>query len=142
VNPFAAYGDRQRPAQRRARTSGPPSPELAARRQEQAALSKAYRAARQHWFDRVLDCPEGPRVRAMVAWIATLGPDDADDLVEVVAGENWLLAASQEVRFAALQLIGDEICRIRREAGLLEFNDPLPDEPSNAFQLIRFLLNP
>jgi len=115
---------------------------LTARRREQTALSQAYHAARRQWFERVLDCPEGPRVRAMVAWVRTLGPDDADELVEVVAGEDWLLAAPQEVRFAALQLIGDQIGRIRREAGLPEFDDPLPDQPENAFQIIRRLLNP
>ena len=138
LNPFAAHGERHRLRRHRM----PPSPAVAERRSEQTTLSKAYHAARRQWFDRVLDCPEGPRVRAMVAWIKTLGPDDADELVEVVTGEDWLLAAPQEVRFAALQLIGEQICRIRREAGLLEFDDPLPDEPENAFQIIRRLLNP
>ena len=81
-------------------------------------------------------------MRALVAWVKTLGPEDADELVEVVADEDWLLAASQQVRLAALRLIGDEIGRIRREAGLREFDDPLPDEPENAFQIVRRLLNP
>ncbi len=141
MNAFLAYAEHHRP---RRQCSAPPGapPALQARRQEQSALSKAYHAARRQWVDRVLDCPEGPRVRAMVAWIATLGPDDADELVEVVAGEDWLLAAPQEVRLAALRLIGDEIGRIRREAGLLEFDDPLPGEPESAFQIVRRLLNP
>ncbi len=140
MNPFAAYGGRHR--SHRGPPSAPAPAALVERRREQTALSKAYHAARAHWFDRVLDCPEGPRVAAMVAWVSTLGPDDADQLVGVVAGEDWLLAAPQEVRFAALQLIGEQICRIRRRAGLLEFDDPLPDEPENAFQIIRRLLNP
>ncbi len=135
-NPFAAYG-----ASRRLAQSAPP-PALVERRREQSALSKAYHTARTQWFEQVLDCSEGPRVRALVAWVKTLGPDDADELVEVVAGEDWLLEASQQVRFAALQLIDEQICRIRREAGLAEFDDPLPDEPESAFQIIRRLLNP
>ncbi len=141
MNPFAAHGQRH---QSHCQRSAPPvsSPALVTRRQEQTALSKAYHAARKQWFETVLDCPEGPRVRALAAWVKTLGPDDADELVEVVAGEDWLLAAPQEVRFAALQLIDEQICRIRREAGLPEFDDPLPDEPENAFQIIRRLLNP
>ena len=141
-DPFASYGESHRPLQRRAPRSAHLSPDRVARRQEQAALSKAYQAARRTWFDQVLDCPEGPRVRAMLAWIGTLGPADADELIDVVAGEDWLLAASPEVRFAALQLIDGEIGRIRLAAGLLEFDDPLPDEPENAFQIIRRLLNP
>jgi len=141
VNAFLAYGERHQPRRPGGAAPGA-SPALVARRQEQTALSQAYRAATERWFDRVLDRPEGPRVRAMVAWIATLGPDDADELVEVVAGEDWLLVAPQEVRLAALRLIGDEIGRIRREAGLLEFDDPLPDQPESAFQIIRRLLNP
>ncbi|MEI8396808.1 MAG: hypothetical protein WCF85_18900, partial [Rhodospirillaceae bacterium] len=60
---FAAYGAMQQRPSRNA-----PSPALIARRQEQSALSKAYQAARAAWFDRVLGGPEGPRVRAMVAW--------------------------------------------------------------------------
>ena len=138
MNAFLAYADRHQPR----RQQGMPSPALVARRQEQSALSKAYHAAWRQWLDRVLDCPEGPRVRAMVAWVKTLGPGDADELVEVVAGEDWLLSAPQQLRLAALRLIGDEIGRIRREAGLLEFDDPLPDQPENAFQIIRRLLNP
>ncbi|CAK0767854.1 hypothetical protein WCLP8_4170005 [uncultured Gammaproteobacteria bacterium] len=113
---------------------------LVTRRQEREALSKAYHTARAQWLDRVLDCPEGPRVRAMMAWVRTLGPDDADELVEVVAGEDWLLAAPAEVRFVALHLIAEEICRIRRQAGLPELDDPLPGEPDTAFLIIRNLL--
>ncbi len=138
MNPFAAHSERHRLGRHRM----PPSPAVAERHREQTALSKAYHVARQQWFEHVLDCPEGPRVRALVAWVKTLGPDDADELVEVVAGEDWLLAASQQVRFATLQLIDEQIFRIRREAGLREFDDPLPDEPENAFQIIRRLLNP
>ncbi len=138
MDPFSAYGGSRQFNQH----LPTPSIALVARRQEQTALSKAYHAARRQWFEQVLDCPEGPRVRALVAWVKTLGPEDADELVEVVADEDWLLAASQQVRLAALRLIGDEIGRIRREAGLREFDDPLPDEPENAFQIIRRLLNP
>ncbi len=134
MNAFLAHAQRHQPR--------PSPPALQAHRQEQTALSKAYRAATEHWFDRVLDCPEGPRIRALVSWVKTLGPNDADELVEVVAGEDWLLAAPQEVSLAALRLIGDEIGRIRRQAGLPEFDDPLPDEPENVFQIIRRLLNP
>ena len=142
MNPFAVYGERRPSGQRHGPPSTSPPAALVERRREQVALSKAYQAARAAWFDRVLGGPEGPRVRAMVAWIATLGPDDAEELVEVIAGEDWLLAAPQEVRFAALQLIDEQICRIRRDAGLPEFDDPLPDQPENAFQIIRRLLNP
>ena len=137
MNAFLAYGERHQHPRHTAAAQA-----LVARRREQTALSLAYHAARKQWLDKALDCPEGPRVRAMVAWIATLGPDDADELVDVVVGEDWLLSAPQEVRLAALRLIGDEIGRIRREAGLAEFDDPLPGEPESAFQIIRRLLNP
>lgn len=142
MNAFLAHGERHHPHRRRSSSPTPPSPAVVARRREQTALSKACHAARRRWFEEVLGGPEGPRVRAMVAWVATLGPDDADELVEVVAGEDWLLSAPQDVRLAALRLIGDEIGRIRRETGLLEFDDPLPGEPDTAFQIIRRLLNP
>ncbi|CAK0740054.1 conserved hypothetical protein [Azospirillaceae bacterium] len=135
MNAFLAYGERHQPRRQS-------SPALVARRQEQTTLSQAYRAATERWFERVLDGPEGPRVRALVAWVKTLGPDDANELIDVVAGEDWLLSASQEVRLAALRLIGEQIGRIRRAAGLLEFDDPLPGEPETAFQLLRRLLNP
>ena len=135
MNPYLAHAGQYRAPRH-------PSSALQARRREQTALSKAYHAARARWFDQVLDCPEGPRVRALVAWVKTLGPDDADELVEVVAGEDWLLTAPQEVRLAALRLIGDEIARIRRGTGLPEFDDPLPDQPETVFQIIRRLLNP
>ena len=134
MNAFLAYANSQRPHHRRGSTR-PTPPALTARRQEQTALAKAYHAARHHWLEKVLDRPEGPRLRAMIAWVRTLGPDDADELVSVVAGEDWLLAAPRGFRSAALHLIAEEICRIRREAGL-------PDEPDTAFLIIRRLLNP
>lgn len=142
TDPFENYGAAGGAARCRTFSAVPPAPAQIARRNEQRALSKAYHAARHHWFERVLDCSEGPRVRAMVAWVETLGPEDADEMVEVVAGGDWLLAAPAEVRFAALQLIGDQICRIRRQAGLPELDDPLPGEPDTAFLIIRRLLNP
>ena len=126
MNAFLAYGERhQHPRQAAA------SQALVARRREQTALSQAYHAARRQWLDKALDCAEGPRVRAMVAWIATLGPDDADELVEVVAGEDWLLAAPQQGRVAddLLELLADGVPPRRRsdlgdlDQGLWELDD-------------------
>lgn len=136
MNPFAAYGDRT--GARRGRRPAPPPED----RTEKAALSAQYRRQKQVWLDRALSGPEGPRVRAMLAWVRTLGPDDADELVAVVAGEDWLLAAPAEVRLAALHLLGEEIGRIRRHAGLPELDDPLPGEPDTAFLILRRLLTP
>ena len=108
--------------------------------QERTTLNRYYKAANEQLIHRELDCPEGPRLRAMLDWVRTLGTDDAEQLVNVVADQDWLLSASPSFRQVALRLLGDQICRIRKSAGLREFDDPLPGEPDAVFQIIRDIL--
>jgi len=108
--------------------------------QDRIKLARYYKAATEQAINHALDCPEGPRLIAMLDWMKTLGPDDAEEMISVVACQDWLLEASPELRRLALHLIDDQICRIRKAVGLRELDDPLPGEPDNVFQIIRDIL--
>lgn len=120
---------------------------------------KAYLAMDRAWVDSILDCPEGPRLRALLAWAETLTLDQAAELVAVVAGEGWLLNASPDVRFVALRRLDLLIIQLRLKHKLAPIDDPIwfvglpPDEVErllklnvdeyclSAFQELKLLLN-
>lgn len=84
---------------------------------------KAYLAMDRAWVDNILDCAEGPRVRALLAWAETLGPEGADELVDTVAGESWLLKANPDVRFVTLRRLDFIIIALRVKEGLPPIDD-------------------
>jgi len=61
-------------------------------------------------------------------------------MITRIEGQDWLLEADEDFRRLALRLIDKRIGRIRRDAGLVELDDPLPGEPNSAFFIIKRLL--
>jgi hypothetical protein len=80
------------------------------------------------------------RLAVLLASFDRLTIDDADRMIDRIEAEGWLLQADRDFRHLALRLIGQRISRIRRNAGLVELDDPLPDEPDSAFIIIKRLL--
>jgi len=64
--------------------------------------------------------------------------DDADALVRFMRTGDWQRAAA-DTRFEVLSLVNEAITRLRKRNGLVEIDDPLPDQPSTAFIIIREL---
>ena len=93
MNAFLSHAERHQP---RHRPAAPPA--LQAHRQEQTALSKAYRAATECWFERVLDCSEGPRVRALVAWVNSLRERIADNRLRRIASTRLVEQSVKALR--------------------------------------------
>ena len=50
---------------------------------------------------------------------------------------GWLSVAPPEIRAEALSLINERIIAIRTHAGLTPFDDPLPGEEADMFQLCK-----
>jgi hypothetical protein len=65
--------------------------------------------------------------------------ETADALIEHVRANDWA-SADGDMRLLALRLADAAIVRLRERAGLEPFDDPLPDQPSNAFLSLRELL--
>ena len=61
-------------------------------------------------------------------------------MIARVEAQDWLLRTDEDFRRLALRLIDQRIGRIRRDAGLIELDDPLPGEPDSAFFVIKRLL--
>ena len=61
-------------------------------------------------------------------------------MIARLEAQDWLLRADEDFRRLALRLIDKRIGRIRRDAGLIELDDPLPGEPDSAFFIIKRLL--
>lgn len=113
---------------------------LKAVRDEKQQLSKQYRAARRAQINRVLDCPEGPRIRKMANWMRRLDIAQGGAVIEVVQRQRWLLDAPPEVRHTALSIFHTIITKKRENAGLHPFDDPLPGQPDNVFLQLKKLL--
>ena len=60
-------------------------------------------------------------------------------LVEHVHTDGWN-STDANTRFLALHLIGGAIVRTRERAGLAPFDDPLFDQPPDAFLILREML--
>lgn len=125
MDAFLAYGDTADPT---SRTVRPPRASDAATRRERerrTLLSLSRRQLRAE-IRQALARPEGPRLRAMLRWMRGLSIDDAGEFLDVLAGEEWLLAAPEDFRRIAQRLFGRAIDRIRRRAGVHPLDDPLP----------------
>ena len=125
MDAFLAYGEDAVPpasARRPVRTG-----DTASRRErERRTLLSLARRRLQADAKALLARPEGPRLKAMLRWMRGLGIDGADEFLDVLAGEDWLLDAPEEVRRLAQRLFGRVIDRIRRRAGFHPLDDPLP----------------
>ncbi len=87
-----------------------------------------------------LASPQGKRLASLLAGFDRLTIDDADVMIARLEAQDWLLGADEAFRRLALRLIDQRIGRIRREAGLVELDDPLPGEPMSAFFIVKRLL--
>jgi hypothetical protein len=103
-------------------------------------LYRHYRVAKTAEHEELFALPEyGDRLRRFNATLGHFGIADSGRMVAYVRDQNytWLRNAPEDIRFAALQMVGQRIVRIRAKAGLVPFDDPLPHEPDDVFQLCR-----
>ena len=143
-NPFEAFADTYTPRPVKARRKRPAGargkPAKDRRLEERSRLAAHYRREEARRVAGALASPEGKRPGALLAGFDRLTIDDADVMIARLEAQDWLLGADEEFRRLALRLIDKRIGRIRREAGLVELDDPLPGEPMSAFFIVKRLL--
>jgi hypothetical protein len=108
-------------------------------------LYRRYRVIKKAEFERLCADPIwGERLRKFVVTLKDFGADDADRMIMFVQyqGDMWLRSAPDDIRFAALQAIDRRIIRIRQRAGLAPFDDALPGEEDDVFQICKKALAP
>lgn len=113
-------------------------------REERDALKAAYHRARAEWIETTLKAhtETGDRLRAMLGWVNSLGPSDAEFLIRVVSEEDWLIDAPKDLRFLALDQIHARIMKIKEAMGQDPMADPeWPDGEPSAFQQCKYLLS-
>jgi len=107
---------------------------------ERERLARHYRAAKKLLYKTMFDDPQyGSRLRQLSVTLRHFGIDDSGDMVDYVTRQTheWLRAAPTDVRYTALEMIGSRIIRVRQNADLCEFDDPLPGEPDDIFQVCK-----
>ena len=143
LNPFEAFADTYTPRPVKAKrrpAGGRGMPAKDKRLEERGRLAAHYRREETRRVAEALASPEGKRLASLLAGFDRLTIDDADVMIAHLEVQDWLLRADEEFRRLALRLIDKRIGRIRREAGLVELDDPLPGEPMSAFFIVKRLL--
>jgi len=144
LNPFEAFADAYTPRPVKARRKRPANGQAKSakdkRLEERGKLAAYYRREVARRTAEALASPLGKRLASLLAEFEALTIDDADVMITRIEGQDWLLRADEDFRRLALRLIDKRIGRIRRDAGLVELDDPLPGEPDSAFFIIKRLL--
>lgn len=112
---------------------------------ERDRIARLANAAKRRELARLYaDDQWGERLRKFGATLNHFGIEHSDEMIAYVGREaRWLRhEAPDEIRHAALHLIGERIQRIRARAGLVPFDDPLPDEDPDVFQLCKQAISP
>jgi hypothetical protein len=144
LNPFKAFADTYTPRPVKARRNRPTSGQAKSakdkRFEERGRLAAHYRREEARRTAEALASPLGRRLASLLAEFDRLTIDHADVMISRLEGQDWLLEADEDFRRLALRLIDKRIGRIRRDAGLVELDDPLPGERMSAFFIIKRLL--
>ena len=144
LNPFEAFADAHTPRPvktRRKRPAGGKTKSAKDKRlEERGRLAAHYRREEARRTAEALASPLGKRLASLLAEFDRLTIDDADVMIARLKAQDWLPQADEDFRRIALRLIDKRIGRIRRDAGLIELDDPLPGEPDSAFFIIKRLL--
>ena len=143
LNPFEAFADTYtpRPVKAKRRPAGARGkPARDKRLEERGRLAAQYEREEARRVAEALASPRGKRLASLLAGFDRLTIDDADVMIAHLEAQDWLLRADEAFRRLALRLIDKRIGRIRREAGLVELDDPLPGEPMSAFFIVKRLL--
>ena len=144
LNPFEAFADTYTPRPVKTRRRRPASRQDKSakdkRLEERGRLATHYRREEARRTAEALNSPQGKRLASLLAEFDQLTIDDADVMIARVEAQDWLLWTDEDFRRLALRLIDQRIGRIRRDARLIELDDPLPGEPDSAFFIIKRLL--
>ena len=83
--------------------------------------------------------PYGALVEQLVEILSRLELRDGEHLVEFINSQNWH-AVDADTRFVCLHAIDGAVIKLREQAGLAPFDDPLEGQPDNVFLTVQKIL--
>lgn len=109
-------------------------------RQDRDRLMASYRQQKKKQFEALFADPiNGVRFKKFVETLNHFRAGHAERMVEYVRQQQhaWLQFASEDMRTAALEALGNRIVRIREQAGMAPYDDALPGEDDDFFHTIK-----
>lgn len=104
---------------------------------EKQQLLKAFNKAMTQRRLDLINGKYGAEVKGLLNILDTLTESSAPALMSYLAKCQWFLHADYASRMDVLSVIHDHIVRFRIRSGMSPFDDPMWDEPPNAFLIIR-----
>lgn len=104
---------------------------------EKQQLLKAFNKAMTQRRLDLINGKYGDEVKGLLQILDSLTETSAPALMSYLAKCQWFLHADYETRMNTLSVIHDFIIRFRIRSGLSPFDDPIWDEPPNAYLIIR-----
>jgi hypothetical protein len=101
---------------------------------DDTTLRRAWRQWRRERIEALLAGPYGEPTRALPAFLKTV--KRSTELIDFIKAGPWR-EADANVRFEIVALVDAAIIRHRERLGLPSFDDALPDQPPNAFLVLR-----
>ena len=141
MNAFLDYAEKQTPAAVKARQRAAEKRRATAAEKalaERDDLLRLWKKWRRERLEALLGGPHGAAAHELVAFLQTMALDDGARLVEFIRAGGWE-RADADTKFEVLSLINITITALRDRAELASIDDPLPDEESSAFLIIREL---
>jgi hypothetical protein len=141
MNAFLDYAEKQTPAAVKARQRAVEKRRAKAAEKalaERDDLYRLWKKWRRERLDALLNGPHGAAAQELVAFLQAMKLEDGARLVELIRAGGWE-RADADTKFEVLSLINITITALRERAGLEPLSDPLPDEESSAFLIIREL---
>jgi hypothetical protein len=141
MNAFLELAEKQTPASVKARRRAAEKRRAVAAEKalaERDDLFHLWKKWRRERLEMLLSGPHGDAARELVTFLQAMTLDDGGRLVEFVRAAGWA-RTNDDTKFEVLSLINATITALRERAKLAPIDDPLPDEQSSAFLIIREL---
>jgi hypothetical protein len=139
MNGFLDLAERQITVSLKAQPSATEKRAFTRKDEQRDRLSAAYTAWRDERRKTLLTGPYGAAVAELVASRDNVRPADGATLFALVDQQGWR-TTDTDTRFGIQVLIDAAFIDRRERYGLLPLDDALPNEPENAFLILREML--
>jgi hypothetical protein len=134
ANPFEAYGSEAAPviADNRANRRAKAPSQLDLKMEEKQRLHRTYKLLKRQ--ERIAILKTEPRLLNFMRYLRSVTGEQADELLDAIAGSDWLMTAPQSVRAFALSRVARRQEKILLMVGAIPLDDPMPPETSVFFK--------
>jgi hypothetical protein len=106
---------------------------------EVAAMVRAHTRWHHERCAEAIAGPHGALVEQLVDILGKLELRDGEHLVDFINSRSWQ-GVDADTRFICLHAIDGAVIKLREQAGLAPFDDPLEGQPDNVFLTVKQIL--